>query len=929
MGGPAGAVFGRDEETSFLEAFLDAVADLPGAVVIEGEAGIGKTTLLETGVAAARRRGYRVLRCGPAPAETRLSLSGLRDLLESCSEEVMPALPEPQRRALAVALLIEQPGDPDHSDAVPAALLGALRLLAASGPVLVAIDDVQWLDASTQALLSFALRRLRDEPIGVVLARRLGGGDFAPLGRAWGAPAGVQRLEVGPVRRGALHALVGERLGAFLPRPVLGRIHEASGGNPFVALEMARALGRHKMPAPGDPLPVPESLRDLLGERLSALSRGARYLVAAAAASPHQSASTLARLFGSRAALARWLGEAERAGVLSLERDSVRFTHPLLAAVAYSALTESERRGLHRRLAASVSDSEATARHLALAAEGPDALVAGALDDAAAAALARGAPIAAAEMLEMGRRLTPPSDAAGVRRRTLDLARSLFLAGDTAGATALLEEVAAASGDGALRAEASNVLARIRIFTDSVQSAVDHFRTAVGERSARIPDRIEAEEGLAWSLMITRADLPAAAAHARRAAALADELGDRAAVAEALAAQGAAEFLLARPRALALVQEAVSAAAEHVYPRVIRHPRWTLGVVQVWSDDLDAALKTFGSLHESAIQRGDESSLTRLRFAISFVHLLRGDWVAAESFARLGTEVAMQSGQRPQTGMLLASRAVVDAHRGDLDAVRARVPDGASGDVGRMIDALALGLAELSAGNPCAAHACLEPVVARMRSAGVREPGTMRFVPDDIEALMAMGRVDEAGDLLGFFESAALKAGRASGVAAALRCRGLLLAQRGDLGGGVRALERATVAAETLGQPFDHARTLLCLGTVLRRAKRRAAAREVLEWCRDIFASLGAGQWVSRAEEERGRIGGRASSGTELTPTEKHVAQLVAEGLSNAEVAASLFVTRKTVEGHLSRIYTKLGIRSRTALAHVLSTSDSRSARKV
>lgn len=928
--GRAGVVFGRDEEIAVLEGFLDAVADLPGAVVIEGEPGIGKTTLLETGIAAARLRGYRVLSCGPAPAETRLGLSGLRDLLENYFEEVLPALPEPQRHALAVALLVEEPRDSHHSDAVAAALLGALRLLSGSGPVLVAVDDIQWLDASTEALLNYSLRRLRDEPVAAMLARRMGGGNPAPLGLSRGAPMRVRWLEVGPFRRGALHALVGERLGAYLPRPVLGKIHEASGGNPFVALEMALALERRDaMPAAGEPLPVPDSLRDLIGERLDVLSRGARYLVSAAAAAPLPSASGLAGLFGSRAALARWLGEAERAGVLSLEGDMVRFTHPLLAAAAYSALTNSERRGLHRRLATLAPDPEAKARHLALAAEGPDPRVVDALDAAAAAALARGVPTAAVQMLEMARQLTPPGDAAGARRRALDLARALFLSGDTVGATALLEEVVAASGDGVLRAEATNALARIRLFTDSVQSAVRHFRTAAGERKARTADRAEAEEGLAWSLMIARADLPAAAAHARRAVSFAEELGDRAAAAEALAAKGAAEFLLGRPRALAVVEGAVSTAGGHAYARVIRHPQWTLGVVQVWGGDLARALETFAVLHESAIQRGDESSLTRLRFAISYVHLLRGDWVSAETFARLGTEVAVQSGQRPQTGMLLASRAVVDAHKGDLDAVRAGVSAGTTGDSGRMIDALALGLAELSAGNAGAAHSSLAPVVSRMRSAGVREPGAMRFVPDDIEALIVMGCADEAADLLEFFESAGRKVGRESGIAAALRCRGLLLAHHGDLDEGARTLERARVASEALGQPFDHARTLLCLGTVLRRIKRRGSAKEVLESCREIFATLGADQWARRADEERSRIGGRASSGTELTATEDRVAQLVAQGMSNAEVAASLFVTRKTVEGHLSRIYTKLGIRSRAALAHLLTASKPKDDRKV
>jgi DNA-binding NarL/FixJ family response regulator len=232
-----------------------------------------------------------------------------------------------------------------------------------------------------------------------------------------------------------------------------------------------------------------------------------------------------------------------------------------------------------------------------------------------------------------------------------------------------------------------------------------------------------------------------------------------------------------------------------------------------------------------------------------------------------------------------------------------------------MVGLSALGFLELSLGNAAEADRHLNPLVARMEAAGVREPGAARFVPDAIEALIALGRLDEAETLLIRLERRARTLDRASALAASARCRALLAAARGDLASALSTLEAALAEHDRAAMPFERARTLLVLGEVRRRAKYKRAARETLEAALAVFEELGAELWAAKARSDLGRIGGRAPATDALTPTERRVAELVAEGRPTKVVAGELFVSVKTVEGHLSRIYAKLGVRSRAELA--------------
>jgi DNA-binding CsgD family transcriptional regulator len=230
----------------------------------------------------------------------------------------------------------------------------------------------------------------------------------------------------------------------------------------------------------------------------------------------------------------------------------------------------------------------------------------------------------------------------------------------------------------------------------------------------------------------------------------------------------------------------------------------------------------------------------------------------------------------------------------------------------------ALGLLELSVDRPGETARLIAPLRERLLAGGVGEPGAMRFLADEIEALLALGRVDVAEPLLAWLEARGEALGRASGLAAAFRCRGLLDAAQGRHDAALAGFERGLSVHDRLPMPFERARTLLAFGATLRRAKQRSASRDALAQAAAAFQQLGAAQWVERARAEMARIGGRRPIGAALTPTERRVAELASQGRSNKEIAAALFVTPKTVDTQLSRIYGKLGVHSRTALAHRL-----------
>ncbi len=922
----APSVVGRDDELAALSGVLDDPGGFPIGVVIEGEAGIGKTTLWEYGVRAARMHGYEVLSCRPAAAETEFSFAGLGDLLERRLVRAISPLPAPQRRVLRAALLIEEPDGRLDRRAVAVAFLNAVRELEQERPVVVAVDDVQWLDGATAGALEFAARRLDERRVALLLARRALGERLPPLGldRAL-APERVSFVRLGPLSLGAVHYLLHTRLGTVLPRPALRRLHELSGGNPFYALELGRAVERGNIGLePAEKLPA--RLSELVSERVAALPRETRRTLAAAAALSRPMIELLDPVAEGRSRAT--LAAAAAAGVAEIEDDEVRFSHPLLGSAAYALAPRDERRDLHRRLADVVKDPEERARHLALATGQPDEHIARVVEDGAGVAFRRGAPGAAAELAAQAVRLTPISEAEAARRRALAEAEYHFEAGDTKRAAAILEQAIATAVPGPERAYALSRLARVRHFAEDVGWGVDLLGKALAEAGDDGELRAGIEEGLAWGLLLMRKDLHAAAAHARSAVRFAEERGDRAALAEALAAAALTEFILGRDPD-ALMERALALEPSTLHLRVLRHPSFACAYWLTCCDEHDRARAVFQELRRRATEQGDESALPAILNHLTLIECFAGAWDTAEDYAEEGYAIALQSAQGPSQASILSKKALVQACRGAVEDARETlgsalaIAGGPAFDLAQPERALArggetaiwtLGFLELSLGRPEEAHRCLGPLAEALLGAGIREPGELRFLPDEIETLVVLGKLAEAETRLVLLEDIAQSLCRPSALAAAARSRGLLCAAHGELGSALPALAEALTQHGRVAMPFDRGRTLLAIGQTHRRLKHKRAAREALEQALAIFDGLGARLWAEKTRSEIERIGGRTSAGRELTATEGRVAELVAAGRSNKEVAAQLFVTVRAVERNLTRIYAKLGIRSRAEL---------------
>ncbi len=906
------AIVGRETELSVVTAFLDARGELPAALLLEGEAGIGKSTVWRQGVDLARAAGFLVLEARPAESETALSFAGLGDLLGEVVNDVLGELPSPQRRGLEVALLLRDSGGaPPDRRVISTACLGALRLLARRRPLLLAVDDVQWLDAPSLAAIEYAARRLGDEAVALLLTRRLTGHDMPlDLERALGERG--RRVALGPLSLGALHRLLHERLEVALPRPLLRRIHELSGGNPFFALELAQARevdARHRLPA---------TLGTLVRDRLATLPAATQRALAVAAALAQP---TVELVDGVAGGAAEALSAAERAQVIEIGDGRIHFSHPLLASGAYLGVEVSERRAIHARLAELLHDPEEGARHLALAATGPDARVATALDAAAELARRRGAPATAAELGERAAQLTSADDPSAARRRLADAAYCHFESGDSRRARALLEALLPRAAPGPERARVLTRLARVRAYDDDLRAPIDLDLQAIVEAGDDTVVRAQAHEGVAGALFKLRERLPEAVYHAEAAVALAREVGNETLLAEALGSQLLSEATLGREAARVTLEEALAHQPGCEHLRLLAQPKFQCAVVWMWEEEVERARTAFRELGERGREIGDEGSLPYVLVLLAQADCLAGEFEPARRHAEEGYGLAQQAGQASLEAYLLAVRALVDAHLGRTDTARAAAERALalagrmSARPAQMFATAALGLLELSSGRPDATVAHLKPLVEFVQAEGIADPCVTRFAVDLVEALSEVAEVDEAQSLLEWYEGTAVRLGRSGAIAQSLRCRGLLAAASGDLGASQAAFERALAEHQRSHLPFDRARTLLAYGGAKRRAKQKAAAREVLERALAEFDRLGAELYRERTRAELGRISGRSPSGGGLTPTEQRIAELVAEGRSNKEVAAALFVTAKTVETNLSRIYAKLGIHSRTELA--------------
>ncbi len=893
--------------------FLGSASTRATGLIVEGEAGIGKTTLWLSLVDRARADGFVVLSARAGQAESVMAFAALADLLADVDTDVVAALPALQRLALDRVLLRAGPEGPatDHR-VVAAAFVGVLHRIAEAAPVLIAIDDAQWLDTSSRAAIEFAVRRLEGR-FGVLVSERCRPGEGTAA--AWarlGRPDGVDRIAVRPLDAGALHTLIAERLGRTFSRPTVLRIAAISGGNPFYALELARAIGDgHAVTEQA----LPPTLTEMVRSRIGRLDDDTRALLLAAASVADPTVELLARATEvSRQEVATRIEAAEAAGILTLQGNRVRFTHPLLASGVYADAGPPARRAMHRTLAHLETLPELRARHLALASATGDDEIFGALDAAAHAARARGAPAAAAELVDLAIGLGGDTT---VRRLTS--AENHFLAGNTARAGQVLgtvEDIEPAI----MRALAASLLATVLMYQNEHQRAVELLRRAVDDAAGNIGVLVQVLLRLSFALN-SIGEPDDANRHARDAVKFADELGVPAVTSGALAWWVYLGFQCGRgldARAMRRAMEFYDSAFD--VPIIFRAPL-VHALTLSWTGRLEQAHEQLTELRGVCAVRGAESDMMAIAGFLAMNHIWRGQLDEAAARAAEAVERAEQLGGDDVRIIPRTVRAAVAAFAGRVDEAREDAEWVLAATRSRSVSHIAdwpgmtLCFLEESLGRHREALAALDPSFLSGDGAVSTEIMYAWHLPDAVEAMVGVGRFTDADVLTVRLESDGAEHDRAWMKAVGARCRAILLAADGDVAGAERAAHRAMAEHARLPMPFERARTQLVLGQLQRRLRQKQSAATTLTEALQTFERLGIPLWERRARAELARTVVVPSDDlTALTPSERRVAEMAATGATNKHIAAAMFISAKTVEHNLTRVYRKLGVSSRTEL---------------
>jgi DNA-binding CsgD family transcriptional regulator/tetratricopeptide (TPR) repeat protein len=929
----------------------------PG-VVFYGPAGIGKSRLLSALAAEAAADGATVLRAAPAEAELRLPFVCLIDLLGPVPDADIARLPPGLGTALRAALMR---GEVPHSDQdrlkVQLAFLHLLRELSARTPVRLVVDDLQWVDRPTAQVLGFVARRTAGLPVRVLAAERVP--DHGAPACADLVPPGTAELAVTPLPLADLAAVLERYTGAKQTPASARRIHRASGGNPFYALELARALppdGGALLP--GDLLPIPSRLRALLLRRLRELDGPTRSVLLLAATADRPTLTLLSRADTAAAAAeqpdgARHLATAERLGVVRVGPDGrIRFEHPLVRAAIYADASSRARRAAHALLADLVAEPVERARHLALALPSESEQVAVTLDAAAASARRRGAPATAAELAALAAQRTPvPWGGAGevARRSAARRTERLLAAADYAydaglrdDSRRLAQQVLEQSTDPVYRTEARILL--VRCTGQSIAEGGPIIARGLSEVAG---DALLEARLWCWSasVEVCAGRVSAAEAHAREATRLARRAGDaaveivaltRLAHCHALTGDPAGEAALRRAFELAAHWRSGSGAqggaggqgagageAERI--RVLWEPVRRQAILDMQADRLEAAEKGLAALVERAADTVAVEDLCTILVTQTDVQVRAGECRAAMQSAHRALRLMEDLGESPAPVLFAAALAEAaggspaDALRYAERGVRCARADGDKHGLVRTLTML--GKARLLAEDPAGAVEALREAVRLEQALGVTDPASGNWHADFAEALVAVGETDEAAALVAAVGAMARALGRRAVVAALDRSEALRLAALGRMGEAAALLRSA--AERQADTPVERVRTLIALAQVERRRRHPGPARDAVAEAHRLAAAAGAAPWLVKAERERERLGEPLArpgwSGMRiLTGAERRCAELAASGATNREIATTLFVSVKTVEATLSRSYRKLGVRSRTQLARIL-----------
>jgi DNA-binding CsgD family transcriptional regulator len=911
-------LLGRNREREALDALLAGAREgRSGVLAISGEAGIGKTALLD--YAQSQAVGMRVLQARGVESEAQVPFGGLLELLRPALG-ALESIPQPQADALGGALALRPPAAQDRF-AVGAATLSLLAAHADDEPVLVLVDDAQWLDRSSAEALLFAVRRLLADPIAVVLTAR----DDQP---SLFDGAGLPSLHVEGLDEQSAGELVQREATGLVSADVSERLYRSTGGNPLALLELAPDAAQLAAMPWASPVPVSTSIARAFLHRSATLPDGARRLLVVAAANDGGELDVLAR---AATALGLDIGEldaAERAGLVHVWDSGVTFRHPLARSAVYGDAAPAERRSAHRALADALPDRDVDRRawHLSSAAVGPDDDASSALEQAGARAHARSAYAVAAGAFERSARLA----VADGRRAPLLYAGAdaAWLAGDGRRAIALLEEARTASTDTRLTLR------------------IDYLRAHVGMRSEPV---MRSYELLIEGATSVAADDPAlAVAMLAEAADACFYAGDAARLVETAARTAAvdagdderAAFFTATVQGMAGILAGGAEDNAGFLRRAVeifeasdelqRDPlllAWA-ATPHLWLREADAGRALLDHAIDAARKRTALGMLPRLLHHVALHEASTGRTAAAEADFYEAILHARETGQRSELAPSLAALARLDARLGKADECIAHATEALAicAELGIGTHELwalaALGELELGRGETLAAVAHFEEQQVVLERLGVADVDLWP-APDLVEAYLRLGRRDDALAILEPYELGAREKNRPWALARLHRSRGLLAEDDAF----DACFEEALRLHDPTSDLFEIARTRLAYGGRLRRSRQRVRAREELRAAIELFDQIGAEPWADQASTELAATGEtarrrNASTLDALTPQELQIGLLLAEGRTTREAAATLFLSPKTVEYHLRHIYRKLDINSRDALSAALASRE-------
>jgi DNA-binding CsgD family transcriptional regulator len=905
---------GRTTEIGELEAILEGAREgRSRALVVHGEAGIGKSTLLDAAVAAAG--GFRVLRARGYESESDIPFAGLLDLLTPLLD-LVERIPPAQARALRGALAIEE-ASPHDRFTVPAAVLSVLAAAAEDEPVLVVVDDAQWLDEASREALVFVAKRLVAEGIVLLFAIRTGEGIEAE-------DLTLPAMRITGLDADSAQALLDERAGA-LPESVRGRLLDTAEGNPLALVEVPSALsqeqlmGREALP---ETLPAGSAVQTAFERQVARLAGETRRALIVLSAMQTGRTAYLHKALGELGVAPAAIDPAREQGLVRDDDGRMEFRHPLLRTAVYHAASPPERRAAHEALAAIVKDARRRAWHLAAAAVAPDESVAAALEEAALDARERGGWAAAAHAWARAAALSVEDEPRA--RRQLEAARDYTVSGGFDRALELIDDALPRTRDEVLVAD----LRRARGHVELRRGAPIVASELMEAEALRLKDSDPARaamtliEGSVAHMMT--GDMQALEGAARRALELARGHDP---VAEVVATIIIGETLLALGRAeeadellAPIVPMILAGDVLAMNPEVIG----MIGHSAIWAERWDRAQAVLDRIVDAAREASAVGVLIYPLSARSHLHFRRGRWQSAFADAGESVELARETGQVGLLAHSLTALARVESGLGHGDDAQRNAREAL--EITRALGSDAIRVYALAAlAFDDLAHGRIERVIELLDEASdvadrlvMDEPALVQWAPDHVEALARAGDTEGAQRALDRFARQADATQRTWALATAERGRGLLADDFAPY------FERALELHDGDGQPFEKARTHLAYAERLRRVKQRADARPHLNAALAVFEQLGARPWAERARTELTATGGpagtraeAASATDELTPSETKIALLVAAGQTNREVAAALFLSPKTVEHHLSSIYRKLDIRSRTQLARL------------